>query len=190
MKTKIASATALLVGFGVLLTISGCTTQIGPSLGMMAYPIPVSPFFQKAYEDEYHNHKFYDRAAILGPITAGCPTTAMDAPSDDEVMRALEKARGVQGGIPLLDEVQRNNVRITTDLIADYVDPPRVYPLVGPAQLHHAQYKCTIYFTEVHRVGWPIPYTNSDKEAVEVIYVDHDHLHMVGNVDPGPGTGY
>jgi hypothetical protein len=65
-----------------------------------------------------------------------------------------------------------------------------VYPLVGPAQLHHAQYKCIVYFTEVNRVGWPIPYTTTDEESQEVIYIDHDHLHMVGNVDPGPGTGY
>jgi hypothetical protein len=26
-------------------------------------------------------------------------------------------------------------------------------------------------------------------ESEEVIYIDHDHLHMVGNVEPGVGTG-
>ena len=49
---------------------------------------------------------------VLGPITPGSPEEALDEPSDDEVMRALEKARPVQGGLPCIDEVQRNNVRI------------------------------------------------------------------------------
>ena len=68
-------------------------------------------------------------------------------------MRALEKANPIQGGLPFLHEIQRNNVRIVVEPIADYIDPPRVYPLVGPAQLHH----CPL---QVHRVlhrghaGW------------------------------------
>jgi hypothetical protein len=76
-------------------------------------------------------------------------------------------------------------VQITKELISDYVDPPRIYPLIGPAQLHHAHYKCTVYFTEVTRRGWPLPYTTVDEDAREVIYIDHDHLHQVGNVDDG-----
>jgi hypothetical protein len=105
-------------------------------------------------------------------------------------MRKLEKARPVQGGTPLLHEVQRNNVRIVIEPIQDAIDPIREYPLVGPAQLHHAHYKAIVYFTEVTHVGWPIPYTVTNEDAQEVVYIDHDHLHMAGNVDPGPGTGY
>ena len=88
------------------------------------------------------------------------------------------------------DEVQRNNVRICKCKIADYVDPPRVYPLIGPAQLHHAHYKCTIYFEDTTRVGWPLPHTLHNAEAQEVIYIDHNHLHMVGNVDTGCNAPY
>ena len=82
-------------------------------------------------------------------------------------------------------ERNRNNVRIVKYKIADYVDPPRVYPLVGPAQQHHAHYKCTVYYEDVRRIGWPVPHTLRDEEAEEVIYIDHNHLHMVGNVDTG-----
>ena len=90
----------------------------------------------------------------------------------------------------MLYEVQYNNVRIVKEKIADYLDPPRVMPLVGPVQLHHAHYKCTVYYTETVRVGWPVPHTLVDEDAQEVIYIDHNHLHMVGNVDPGVGSGY
>ena len=31
---------------------SGCTTLSGPNPGIMAFPIPVSPFVQKLPEDE------------------------------------------------------------------------------------------------------------------------------------------
>ncbi len=30
----------------------------------------------------------------------------------------------------------------------------------------------------------------TDEDSQEVIYIDHNHLHMVGNIDPGPGSGY
>jgi hypothetical protein len=166
---------------------AGCNMTYGPRFGPFAYPIPVSPFFQNQLEDQAWERERYKKVPILDPLVPGAPTMALDEPSDDEVMRALEHARPVKGGLPLLSELQRNNVRITKEAIADYIDPPRVYPLVGPAQLHHCRWKCTVYFTEVKRVGWPIPYSFANQDAQEVIYIDHDHLHMVGNVETGGG---
>jgi hypothetical protein len=190
MSKKATSALIGVLGLLSLITTTGCSTVAGPNLGMLSFPIPVSPYFQKEAEDRYWNHRRYERMPILGPITPGSPDKAMDPPSDDEVMRQLEKAKPIQGGLPFLHEIQRNNVRIVVEPMSDYIDPVRVMPLVGPVQLHHAHYKCIIYYTEVTRVGWPIPYTNTAEEAQEVIYIDHDHLHMVGNVDPGPGSNY
>jgi len=45
--------------------------------------------------------------------------------------------------------------------------------------------KCTVYFQEVKRIGWPVPHTLVDEDCQEVVYIDHDHLHMVGDVDTG-----
>lgn len=168
----------------------GLATQ-GPSLGpVLAIPIPISPYFQQRKEDQAWEKERYDRVPILGPITSGGPPVALDPPSDDEVMRALEKARPVNGGVPMLYERNRNDVRIAKFKIADYIDPPRVYPLVGPAQQHHAHYKCIIYYEDVRRIGWPVPHTIRDDEAEEVIYIDHNHLHMVGDVDTGAGAHF
>jgi hypothetical protein len=170
---------------------TGCVAiSDGNSLGLVAIPIPVSPYFQKIREDKFWEDERYNSVPILGPITAGGPASALDEPSDDEIMRAFERARPSEGGFPLLHEIQRNDVRIVKEKIADYVDPPRVVPLIGPAQLHHAHYKCTIYYSETVRVGWPIPHTTRDEDAVEVIYIDHNHFHMVGNVDPGTSPNY
>lgn len=163
---------------------TGCTTR-GPYLGPFLFPVPVSPYHQKLKEDEFNQHERYGRVPVMPPIPPGAPHVSLDPPSDDEVMRALERARPVQGGIPFLHEVQRNNVEIVKEKIADYVDPPRVMPLVGPVQLHHAHYKCTVYFTEIKRVGWPFPHTLVNRDAQEVIYIDHNHLHRVGNTDEG-----
>jgi hypothetical protein len=163
---------------------------LGPSIGILGLPIPVSPYFQDQKEDEFWVHERYERVPILGPLTSGGPAVALDPPSDDEVMRALEKAQPVEGGVPLLWERQRNNVRIVKEKIADYIDPPRVYPMIGPAQQHHAHYKCTVYYEDVRRVGWPVPHTLRDEDSQEVIYVDHNHLHMVGNLDTGAGAQF
>jgi hypothetical protein len=191
MLRRTAPITLLLAMAAGSLVSTGCgVTHWGPSLGIFAVPIPVSPYFQKKKEDEFWNHERYERVPILGPITSGEEVIALDPPSDDEVMRALERAQPVQGGIPLLWERNRNNVRIVKCKIADYIDPPRVYPLIGPAQQHHAHYKCTVYYEDVRRIGWPVPHTLRDEDAREVLYIDHNHLHMVGNVDPGECSPY
>jgi hypothetical protein len=168
---------------------TGCNTTIGPQMGVFGTPpIPVPAYFQDCLEDKAIKHERYDRVPILGPLTAGGPVKALDPPSDDEVMRAMEDIHQTRGTVPYLWTQNRNNVRIVKELIADYIDPPRVYPMIGPAQQHHAHYKCIVYYSETTRVGWPIPYTTNDEEAQEVIYIDHNHLHMVGNVDGGPGA--
>lgn len=185
-------AAALLLS-AMSMSTTGCFwgwTAYGPSLGILSVPIPVSPYFQDKKEDQYWAHERYERVPILGPMTQGGPAIALDPPSDDEVMVALEKARPVEGGVPMLWERNRNNVRIVKHKIADYVDPPRVYPLIGPAQQHHAHYKCIVYYEDVRRVGWPVPHTLRDEDTQEVIYIDHNHLHMVGDVDTGAGANF
>lgn len=170
------------------LASTGCFSSVGPTLGIFSIPIPVSPYWQKNYEDKFHIHERYARVPIMGPLTPGGPVVALDPPTDDEVWWAFERANPAQGGIPFLHETQHNNITIVKDKIADYIDPPRVVPLIGPVQLHHAHYKCTVYYTERKIVGWPFPHTLIDEEAQEVIYVDHNHFHMVGNVDFGTGA--
>lgn len=188
MFTKRITVTLMLLVAATTVFSSGCFQAAGPSLGILSVPIPVSPYWQKNQEDKFHIHERYARVPILGPLTEGGPAVALDPPSDDEVWWALERANSVQGGFPFLNEVQRNNVTIIKEKIADYVDPPRVIPLIGPAQLHHAHYKCTVYYSERRIAGWPIPHTLIDEDAVEVVYVDHNHFHMAGNPDFGPAS--
>lgn len=178
----------LLATAGIVLLNTGCFQSVGPSLGIFSIPIPVSPYWQKIKEDEFHIHERYARVPIMGPLTAGGPVEALDPPSDDEVWWALERANSVQGGFPFLYEKQRNDVTIVKEKIADYIDPPRVVPLIGPVQLHHVHYKCTIFYEERTVVGWPIPHTLVDEDAAEVVYIDHNHFHMVGDVDLGKGN--
>ena len=103
------------------LSSTGCVTSAGPNLGLLSFPIPGSPYFQKMKEDDFWNHERYERVPVLGPIPAGGPAVALDPPSDDEVVRALEKARPTEGGLPFMHEVQRNRIRIVKEKIADYV---------------------------------------------------------------------
>mgnify|MGYP000036802590 CR=1 FL=1 len=187
--TRTTSSGLLMLLLGIAMLVGTGCASYGPSLGPFAVPIPVSPYFQDQLEDRAWEEERYKKVVIMGPITSG-PHRALDPPSHDEIMRALEKARPLEGGLPFLHEVQRKNVRIVIEPLGDYVDPPRVYPLIGPAQLHHAHYKCIIYFTEVTWVGWPIPHRKVNEDACEVVYIDHCHLHLVGNVDPGPGSPY
>jgi hypothetical protein len=185
MKKRFCSAVLIALSAISLMSGTGCSYNLifsGPEFGPATFPVPVSPYFQDRKEGRFWEHERYERVPVLGPITAGGPAVALDPPSADEIMRALPR---VSGGIPFLYEQSRNNVRIIVEPMCDYVDPPRVYPLIGPAQLHHAHYKCTIYYTGTTRHGWPVPHTLTDEDSAQVIYIDHNHFHMVGNVDGG-----
>ncbi|HEV3084907.1 MAG TPA: hypothetical protein VGY66_34420, partial [Gemmataceae bacterium] len=48
-------------------------------------------------------------------------------------------------------------MNIQTDTVGRQVDPPRFFPLVGEAQLHHCHWKCTVYYTEIGQSDDPIP---------------------------------
>jgi len=115
------------------------------------------------------------------------PSNSFDPPRDDEVLRALDKSKPSQSGF--LHSVERKNIRIVKEKVSDSVDPPRVAPLLGPVQLHHAQYKCTVYYTEVTRVGWPASSTVND-DMQDVVYIDRNHFHLVANVDSGARSSF
>jgi hypothetical protein len=120
---------------------------------------------------EGKNRERYKRVPVIGPITYGDVPVAHAPPSPSEVLRALKKTDSEEGDVPLLHKRSPSNVRITIERFAEYVDPPRVYPLIGLAQQHHAHYKCTIYSTDTTRAA---------EGPRQVVYVDHNHLHIVG----------
>ena len=118
MNFRIAACLTLLAAA----VTSGCFGFGGFTLGIFSVPVPVSPYFQGAYEDMAFEQDRYSQVPVLPPIVDGTPE-GMDAPSDDEVIRLLEKAKPDNGGVPFLETRYRNDVRITKELVADYVDP-------------------------------------------------------------------
>ena len=165
---------------------NGCVGIHGPGVGIASIPAPVLPYHQQLAEDQALEKQRYNKVAVLPPIVED-NHIALDPPSDDEVIRALERVRPVSGAVPGLEVTARTVKGITKELIADYVDPPRVVPMIGPAQLHHAHYKCTVYFEETTHVGLPIPHQIKTENGQETLYIDKDHFHrVVGNEVQAP----
>lgn len=156
--------------------LSGCLTHWF-SMGIFT-PIPVAPWVTERMEDKYcHQNDF--RTPILPPIRPGFPPPqCLDAPDEAMILRAMPRVRR---GFPYVYEEFRDNIEITTELLVDKIDPGRFFPLIGPAQLHHCHWKCTIYYLETVESGYPFPF-QCKKQRVEVVYIDRDHLHLC----PGP----
>ncbi len=164
----IAGATLALVGTG------GCHPL---SMGIFT-PVPVPPWVTERMEDKYCYQNDH-RTPIMPPIKEGFPPPLCeDPPSEAEILRAMPQ---IPRGLPYVYEEFRDNIQITTERLVDRIDPCRFYPLIGPAQLHHCHWKCTIYFTETMESGYPFPF-QCKKQRVEVVYIDKDHLHLC----PGP----
>jgi hypothetical protein len=110
------------------------------------------------------------RTPVLPPITAGSQILCRQPPSEADVLRAMKRLR-----VPT--DAECADIRIDTELLVDKVDPPRFFPLIGPAQLHHCHWKCTVHITDAVSLAYPLP-LRIDLPRVEVVYVDSDHLHL------------
>jgi len=149
----------------------GCTHPF--SMGI-ATPIPVPAWTTERMEEKYC-FKNDHRTPIMPPIKPGFPPPLCeDPPSQSEILRAMPH---VTRGVPYVYEEFRDDVQIVTERIVDKIDPPRFFPLVGPAQLHHCHWKCTIYYVETVESGYPFPF-RCKRPRSEVVMIDKDHLHL------------
>jgi hypothetical protein len=170
---------SLLLIAAVLLPMSqtGCINVLGAGL---LTPVPVQPWTAERFDDMYL-HKNDHRTPIMPPIRDGFPLPLCeDKPGEREVLRAMPRAAR---GAPYLYEEFRDDIRIRCEKIVDKIDPPRFFPLVGWAQLHHCHWKCTIYYTETVQSDYPFP-VKLKKRRVQVVYIDKDHLHQYVGNDP------
>jgi hypothetical protein len=149
------------------------------SMGL-ATPIPVPPWVTERMEEKYGHDKDF-KTPVLPPIREGFPPpTCEDQPDDARVLRALEH---ITRGVPYVYEEFRDNIDIVKERVKDTIDPPRFFPLIGPAQLHHCHWRCTISYDETIESGYPFPF-RVQKPRVKVVYIDLDHLHLYPGCTP------
>ncbi len=149
------------------------------SMGFLT-PVPVQPWVTERMEQKYA-HKNDGRAPIMPPLRDGFPAPLCeDPPSDQEILRAMPR---VPRGVPYVYETFRDDITFVKNRLVDKIDPPRFFPLVGPAQLHHCHWECIIYYNETQQSDYPFP-VKTVKPRVQVIYIDKDHLHLYVGTDP------
>jgi hypothetical protein len=156
--------------------LSGCWPL---SMGL-ATPVPVPPWVTERMLEKYcYKNDF--RTPILPPIREGFPPPLCEDPPDEaRVLRAMPP---VCRGVPYFYEEFRDNVQVTNELLVDKIDPPRFFPLVGPAQLHHCHWKCTVYYDETIESNYPFPF-RCTRPRVQVLELDLDHLHLYPHPNP------
>jgi RNA polymerase sigma factor (sigma-70 family) len=110
-----------------------------------------------------------DNSPILPPAAAKAPPTP---PSTAEVLRALPPVR--RPGSATYEE-SRDDFDVVVERLSDKLDEPRFYPLVGPAQMRHVHWKCTVHYTETITSEFPFPF-ESQRRRSQVVYIDKDQL--------------
>jgi hypothetical protein len=158
----------------VVLVASASSTGCFPwSMGIFT-PVPVPPWVYERMQEKFTHPEDF-KTPVMPPIREGFPPPLCEDPPDDAtVLRAWAP---VVRGVPYIYEEFRDHIDIITQRLVDKIDPPRFFPLVGLAQLHHCHYKCTIYYDETKQATWPFPY-QATRPQVQVIYIDRDHLHL------------
>lgn len=150
-----------------------------PAIGI-GIMLPTQPWVQERMHDKY-DYKNDHRTPVMPPVRDGFPLPICeDPPSEQEVLRAMPR---VTRGVPYVYEEFRDDIQIISERLVDKIDPPRFFPLVGPAQLHHCHWKCTIYYKETVQSSYPWP-AKIVRNRVEVVYIDKDHLHLYVGSNP------
>ena len=149
--------------------VSGCNPF---AMGWFT-PVPVQPWVAEQIEERLENPQDH-RTPILPPIPPGHRPLCEDPPDRAAILRAMPR---VTRGVPYIYEEFRDDIEFAVEKLVDKVDPPRFYPLIGPAQLHHCHWKCTVYYTETTESSYPFPFQVRRRRA-QVVYIDKDHLHQ------------
>ncbi len=165
MKGRMMAVAAMLMP-GLL---TGC---LPTGMGVFT-PVPIQPWVAERMEEKCLAKVDYN-SPVMPPIPAGYRPLCEDPPDRAAILRAMPR---VARGVPYLYEEFRDDIQFTIEKLVDHIDPPRFYPLIGPAQLHHCHYKCTVYYTETIESSYPFPF-QCKKRRVEVVYIDKDHLHL------------
>ncbi len=140
----------------------------------------VQPWVPQRFDEKYQYENDH-RTPILPPVRDGFPPPLCeDPPTDREVLRVLPKRLR---GAPYIYEEFWDDIVIVKNRVVDKIDPPRFFPLVGMAQLHHCHWECAVYYTETIQSSYPYP-VFVKKPKVQVMYIDKDHLHLY--VGPNP----
>ncbi|MCG8648829.1 MAG: M56 family metallopeptidase [Pirellulales bacterium] len=149
------------------------------ALIMMITPEAIEEAANEAAEEEDAKEETRHVRHILHGGVVDSMDDARDTPSDAQVAQLLPPADDWEGVV--LPVSAQQNVRIIKEKIADYVDPPRFYPLIGVAQLHHAHYKCTVFVEAANGNAKIQPVSASEHSAV--VYVDSTHLLLAESDD-------
>jgi hypothetical protein len=169
---------ASMLGSSALL--SGCINPLGMGF---ATPVPMQPWVGDRIVERFEG-KNDSRTPVLPPIPPGHRPYCEDPPDQQQILRALPR---VTRGVPYIYEEFRDDIEFTVEKLVDKVDPPRFFPLIGPAQLHHCHWKCTVYFTETIDSCYPFPFRYKHRRT-EVVYIDTDHLHLCVNSPDAQAT--
>jgi len=172
VRTWVLLALALVAPFSG----SGCVPY---SMGPLT-PIPVPAWVTERMEEKFvHKNDF--RTPILPPIRDGFPPPICeDFPDLAMVIRAMPK---IPRGVPYFYEEFRDEIDMIPERIVDRIDPPRFFPLVGMAQLHHCHFKCTVSYIETIESNYPFPF-RAKAPKVQVVLIDKDHLHIYPTPTP------
>jgi hypothetical protein len=96
----------------------------------------------------------------------------LGGPSEAEVLRALPR---VPHEVPAVLQVFRDDIQVVTERLGREVDAPRLFPLVGVAELHHCHWTCTVYYRETVESSYPFP-LRCQRPRAEVVYIDKNYL--------------
>jgi hypothetical protein len=94
---------------------------------------------------------------------------------DDEVLQSLAES----DKLPQFLQRERSAVQIVKEMISEEVDPPRDFPLIGPARLCHDHYECSVRCNEVTRLKLPIPLAITVRNVQRTLVVDKTFFRMV-----------
>lgn len=113
-------------------------------------------------------------ALMIRPFRGPDVCREMDSLSAEDVIHLLDQQRQLNGALAKFFEEHPEGTRIVKAKRRDCIDPPRVVAVLGPAELHHARFACTVDISPT--AGLTLGEGPRSKTATMEIEVRHLHL--------------
>ena len=114
-------------------------------------------------------------ALVIRPFRGPDVCREMDSLSAEDVIHLLDQQRQLNGALAKFFEEHPEGIRMVKAKRRDCIDPPRVVAVIGPAELHHARFACTVNISPT--AGLTLG--EGPRSKTTTIEIEVRHLHLV-----------
>jgi len=114
-------------------------------------------------------------ALVIRPFRGPDVCLEMNSLSAEDVLHLLDQQRQLNGALSKFFQEHPEEIGLVKVKRRDCIDPPRMVAVMGPAELHHARFACTVNISTTA----DLTLGEEPRSKTATIEIEVRHLHLV-----------